>query len=208
MFITFEGIDGSGKSTQIELLARRLEMQKHEVLIVREPGGTQISERIRDLLLDMRHGEMNAHTELLLFSASRSQLVIERIIPALRRGTVVIADRFHDSTTAYQGYGRGLDITAIDHVHAMATHGLMPDLSVFLDIPIEESLRRRDDRSGQRDRMESADHAFFERVQNGYRFIASTSPARFRVIDGTPPADDVAETIWGWVVAGLEKASV
>jgi dTMP kinase len=204
MFITFEGIDGSGKSTQIDLLARRLETRNREVLIVREPGGTEISERIRDMLLDKRHGEMDAHTELLLFSASRSQLVIERIIPALRRGAVVIADRFHDSTTAYQGYGRGLDVAAIDHVHAMATHGLLPDLSIFLDIPVEESLRRRDGRSGQRDRMESADHAFFERVRNGYRRIASTSPARFRIIDGTPAADTVSETVWGWVVAGLE----
>jgi dTMP kinase len=206
MFISFEGIDCSGKSTQIELIARRLDERRHELLIVREPGGTVISERIRDLLLDLRHGEMDRHTELLLFSASRSQLVTERIIPALRRGVVVIADRFHDSTTAYQGHGRGLDIDAIGHIHRIATHQLLPDLSFFLDISIEESIRRRALRIGNPDRMETADTAFFERVRTGYLEIASTSPTRFRIIDGMRDPDTIAEDVWGWISAALPSS--
>ncbi|MFA6232566.1 MAG: dTMP kinase [Bacteroidota bacterium] len=199
MFITFEGIDCSGKSTQIDLLVRKLNAHKHEVLIVREPGGTEISERIRALLLDLKHGEMDSGTELLLFSASRSQLVSERILPALAQGTIVIADRFHDSTTAYQGYGRGIDIESIMHIHAIATHGLIPDLSFFIDISIEESLRRRSARAGNIDRMETADESFFERVRNGYLSISSLSPSRFRIIDGDRNPDAVSNDIWRWV---------
>lgn len=206
MFISFEGIDCSGKSTQIEELARRLDAQRREVLIVREPGGTDISERIRSLLLDMKHREMDPHTEMLLFSSSRSQLVIQRIVPALERGVVVIADRFHDSTTAYQGYGRGLDIEAIRHIHRIATHGVLPDLSFFIDITIEESLRRRDGRRNAIDRMESADREFFERVRQGYLQIASTAPSRFRIIDGMRPREAVAEDIWGWIRSELTTA--
>ena len=203
MFISFEGIDCSGKSTQIDFLARSLEESGHEVLIVREPGGTPISERIRELLLDLRHREMDRHTELLLFSASRSQLVTERILPSLRAGVVVIADRFHDSTTAYQGYGRGLDITAIEHVQHIATHRIHPDLSFFLDITVDESLKRRALRLVNADRMEEADTAFFERVRDGYLHIASTAPSRFRIIDGMRAPAPIAEEIWGWVVASL-----
>ncbi|MFZ1729271.1 MAG: dTMP kinase [Bacteroidota bacterium] len=203
MFITFEGIDCSGKSTQIEILMNALRKQRREVLIVREPGGTEISERIRALLLDLKHREMDGTTELLLFSSSRSQLVIERILPALERGAVVIADRFYDSTTAYQGYGRGINIEAILRVHEIATHGLIPDLSFFIDISVEESLQRRSIRAGQPDRMESSDTAFFNRVRDGYLKIASISPSRFRVIDGARPLEPVAEDIWGWVNASL-----
>ncbi len=207
MFITFEGIDCSGKSTQIDLLIRRLRNQQRRVLLVREPGGTEISERIRALLLDVQHGEMDASTELLLFSASRSQLVIERIQPALERGDIVIADRFHDSTTAYQGYGRGIDIEAIRHIHTIATHGLIPDISFFMDISVQESLKRRSARMGSIDRMETADTAFFERVRKGYLHIASTAPSRFRIIDGMRPTEPIAEEIWGWVVSSLSPSA-
>jgi dTMP kinase len=203
MFITFEGIDCSGKSTQIDFLVQRLREQKREVLIVREPGGTEISERIRALLLDLQHGEMDSSTELLLFSSSRSQLVKERIIPALHEGIIVLADRFYDSTTAYQGYGRGIDIDAITHIHAIATHGLIPDLSFFIDISVDESLRRRSLRAENIDRMETSDFTFFERVRDGYLYIASTSPSRFRIIDGTRSPQRVANDIWGWVTASL-----
>lgn len=206
MFITFEGIDCSGKSTQIDILARRLEHDGYSVLIVREPGGTPISERIRDVLLDLRHREMDRHTELLLFAASRSQLVTERILPALRAGSIVIADRFHDSTTAYQGYGRGLDITSIEHVQNIATHRLQPDLSFFLDISVDESIGRRTLRLANTDRMEEADGAFFQRVRDGYLHIASTAPSRFRVIDGMRAPEPIAEEIWGWVVASMPSA--
>ncbi len=203
MFITFEGIDCSGKSTQIDLLTDRLRHQHREVLIVREPGGTDISERIRSLLLDLKHGEMDSATELLLFSASRSQLVTERILPALGRGAIVIADRFHDSTTAYQGYGRGIDIQSITHIHAIATHGLLPALSFFIDISVEESLARRAVRAGTADRMETADTEFFHRVRNGYLQIAGAAPSRFRSIDGRRPPETVADEIWGWVNSSL-----
>ncbi|MDX9757972.1 MAG: dTMP kinase [Bacteroidota bacterium] len=206
MFISFEGIDCSGKSTQIDLLAQRLEENGYEVLIVREPGGTPISERIRELLLDLRHREMDRHTELLLFSASRSQLVTERILPALHAGIVVIADRFHDSTTAYQGYGRGLDITSIEHVQNIATHQVYPDRSFFLDISVAESIERRKLRLANVDRMEEADGAFFQRVRDGYLHIASTAPSRFRIIDGMRAPEPIAEEIWGWVVANLPTA--
>lgn len=203
MFITFEGIDCSGKSTQIDFLARRLQAQQREVLIVREPGGTEISERIRDLLLDLKHGDMDSCTELLLFSASRSQLVTERILPALRRGAIVVADRFHDSTTAYQGYGRGIPIDSIEHVHGLVTHGLLPDMSFFIDISIEESQMRRAARIAHVDRMENADTAFYQRVRDGYHQIASTSPSRFRIINGMRQPESVSEEIWGWVVSSL-----
>jgi dTMP kinase len=207
MFITFEGIDCSGKSTQIDHLIRKLRRGHWDVLVVREPGGTEISERIRTLLLDVRHGEMDGSTELLLFSASRSQLVTERIQPALERGDIVIADRFHDSTTAYQGFGRGIDVEAITHIHRIATHGLSPDISFFLDISVEESLKRRSARAGSIDRMEAADTAFFERVREGYLSIASISPSRFRIIDGMRPAEPIAEEIWGWVASALPPRS-
>lgn len=208
MFISFEGIDCSGKSTQIDLLARRLDELRREVLIVREPGGTEISERIRSLLLDLKHSEMDRHTELLLFSASRSQLVIERILPALQRGAVVIADRFHDSTTAYQGYGRGLDIRSIEHVHTIATHRILPDLSFFIDISVEESLHRRAARLVSADRMETADDAFFDRVRLGYLQIASLEPSRFRIINGMRRPESIAEDIWGWVASTLPSHQV
>lgn len=185
------------------MLIKKLGEERREVLVVREPGGTEISERIRSLLLDLKHGEMDSSTELLLFSSSRSQLVKERILPALARGVIVIADRFHDSTTAYQGFGRGIDKEAILHIHAIATHGLIPDLSFFIDISVEESLRRRSQRAGGIDRMENADAAFFERVRGGYLHIAGTSPSRFRVIDGARTPSPVADDIWGWVKASL-----
>ncbi|MBR9978800.1 MAG: dTMP kinase [Bacteroidetes bacterium] len=183
MFISFEGIDCSGKSTQIALLAESLRTRGYNVLIVREPGGTVISEHIRSMVLDLNHGEIDSHTELLLFSASRSQLVVERIEPFLADGGIVIADRFHDSTTAYQGYGRGLDIASIQEIHTVATHGIVPDLTFFLDISVEESLLRRSQRAGEVDRMEASNTAFFTRVREGYHTIATSAP-RVRIIDG------------------------
>jgi dTMP kinase len=183
MFISFEGIDCSGKSTQITLLSEHLRSLGYNVLIVREPGGTRISENIRSMLLDHDHGEMDNCTELLLFSASRSQLVVERIRPFVSEGGIVLADRFHDSTTAYQGYGRGLDIGEIQNIHRIATHGVLPELTFFIDISVGESLERRAGRVGKTDRMEASDTEFFHRVRNGYHEMAASS-GRFRIIDG------------------------
>lgn len=196
MFITFEGIDFSGKSTQIRLLEQRLRERGDSVLLVREPGGTAISEKIRAILLDRAHDAMDDVTEFLLFSASRSQLVRETIVPALASGAHVIADRFHDSSTAYQGYGRGLDILAIESVHRIATHGLMPDLTFFIDIPVDAGFERRNATERAIDRMEAADRMFFERIRAGYLLLAKEHGSRFVRIDGMLPINDIADTIW------------
>jgi dTMP kinase len=147
MFISFEGLDGCGKTTQINLLAEKLASLAYDVVFIREPGGTVISERIRDILLDTKHQGMNQITELLLFSAARAQLVNEVIKPALAESKMVLCDRYVDSTTAYQGYGRGLRLGAVKTINAVATLGVMPQLTFIIDLPLEE-LERRKKRSG------------------------------------------------------------
>jgi dTMP kinase len=184
MFITLEGIDASGKSTQCQIIRDWLIEQGHSVFMVREPGGTVISEGIRTLLLDKKHSGMDATTELLLFSAARSQLVFEEIRPALERGDIVLADRFFDSTTAYQGYGRGLDLDTILRINDLASHGLTPDLTFFLDIDYDESIRRANLQARDNDRIESASRSFFESVRNGYRSLATNGKDRFVIVDG------------------------
>lgn len=206
MFITFEGIDFSGKSTQIRILERRLRDRGERVLLVREPGGTVISENIRSILLDRAHEAMDEVTEFLLFSASRSQLVQEEIIPALDAGVHVIADRFHDSSTAYQGYGRGIDIRAIESVHRIATHGIVPDLTFFIDIPVDASFERRNKPERAIDRMEAADRAFFEHIRDGYLHLAREHASRFVRIDGMLPIDHIANTIWNTIGSRLSSS--
>ena len=189
MLITFEGLDFSGKSTQIQLLVDRLKRERDDVLLVREPGGTSIGERIRSLLLDRNVAGMSTVGELFLFSASRVQLVEEVIKPALKKGTIVICDRFYDSTTAYQGWGRGIPLE---------------DVTVFLDMPpaqIEERISKRK----LKDRMESNDRAFYERVRNGYLALAKEEK-RFFVVDGTQSVEQLHEQIWARV-ATLTKQS-
>jgi len=184
LFVSFEGIDFSGKSTQCTRLVRWLQQQKISHFLVREPGGTTISEKVRDILLSTSHMSMDAITEMLLFSAARSQVVVEEILPALKRGELVIADRFHDSTTAYQGFGRGISLDAIAHVHQLATHNLFPDVTFYFDIDYQETLRRRERVMRVIDRMEESDSEFFERVRLGYVSIAAREPDRFVIIDG------------------------
>ncbi len=205
MFLSVEGIDFSGKTTQIARLADRLRGIGHEVLLVREPGGTAISERIRDLLLDTRHANMDAVTELLLFSAARSQLVRETILPALERGAWVIADRFFDSSTAYQGYGRGIDIERVLSLHQLAAHALSPDRTIVLDISVDESLARRALRTGRADRMESADAAFFQRVREGYHDLAQRFSARIALVDGMGDVEEVERRMFEAVQAIPER---
>ncbi|MCZ7555890.1 MAG: dTMP kinase [Bacteroidia bacterium] len=195
MFISFEGIDFCGKTTQIERLASIMEKRGERCLLVREPGGTVLSEQIRAMLLDKGHIAMHAVTELLLFSAARSQLVQEIIIPALQRGEHVIADRFFDSTTAYQGFGRGLDIERILSLHDTAAHGIIPDRTLFIDISVEESFRRRVADGRATDRMEQADFTFFERVRNGYHALARRYPGRITLLDGMQSIDAIAHRI-------------
>jgi len=197
-FISFEGSEGSGKSTQIERLVRRLEQHGRQTLVLREPGGTPIGEEIRHLLLHhTSNGAMAAETELLLFAASRAQLVRERIDPALAAGKVVVCDRFLDSTTVYQGAARRLAIESVHAINQFAVGGRRPDLTLLLDVPVEVSVVRLAQRAGgQRDRIEREDAAFFIRVRDGYLALARTEPKRFAVFDSTGPVDKIAEDIW------------
>ncbi|QXD13901.1 dTMP kinase [Rhodocaloribacter litoris] len=194
MLVSFEGIDGSGKSTQARLLAARLEAAGIPVLLVREPGGTALSERVRALLLDPAL-HIVPFAELLLFSAARAQLVAERIRPALEAGQVVLCDRFYDSSTAYQGGGHRVESLAwLRDFHARVTGGLRPDRTYLLDVPPAVARRRRSDRGT--DRMEAAGEAFFERVATTYARLAEDEPERFLHLDGTRPPEAVHAQIW------------
>ncbi len=183
LFITFEGVEGAGKSTQIRRLAASLEEEGVSVLVTREPGGTQISERIRELLLERRHHKMVSTTELLLYAAARSQHVVESIVPALEEGQTVISDRFGDATTAYQGHGRGLDLELINRLNRVATGGLVPDLTIVLDVPVKVGLGRARRRRRRMDRLEIENLEFHQRVREGYLAIAKEEPQRVVVIN-------------------------
>jgi dTMP kinase len=198
MLLTFEGIDCSGKSTQARLLTERLQRDR-TVRFIREPGGTRISERLRDILLDKRHLELTETSELFLFSASRAQLVAEVIRPALQRGEFVICDRYFDSTTAYQGYGRGIDREAIARINALATQGTNPDLTFVIDIPVDELEHRKQVAGQPVDRMESSGRQFYERVRAGYKNMARETQ-RIVLIDGTRPVQDIHDAVWSTLV--------
>jgi dTMP kinase len=200
MFISFEGIDFSGKSTQIELLKDYLVEHNKKVEILREPGGNEISEKVRRILLDNKHEKMFAEAELLLFSASRAQLVREKIRPYLQKGIYVISDRFHDSSTAYQGYGRGIPIDVVMKIHDLAIGDTIPDLTFFIDIPVGIANERKKKKSKVKlDRIELADIEFYNRVRSGYLEIARREE-RFKVIDGTQNI----ETIQNQIISELE----
>ncbi len=188
MLITFEGIDGSGKSTQIKLLSDYLKSIGHQVIQFREPGSSHVSEIIRSLLLD-KDSSITPITELFLFEAARSELVERHVIPALKEGKTVLIDRFYDSTTAYQGYGRELDIDNVKTCNMFATQGFIPDLTFFLDISIKTSAKRSTDK--EKDRMEMAGNAFFKRVIAGFKQIANDEPDRFHIINAN---GDVLQT--------------
>lgn len=195
MFITFEGIDFCGKSTQVELLKKYLYSHNKKVEIIREPGGTEISETVRVVLLDKKHNKMFMETEIFLFSASRAQLVREKIRPFLKDGIYVISDRFHDSTTAYQGYGRGIDPETVRHINKLAIDGAVPDLTFIIDIPVEVADERKAKKNNSElDRMELSGNPFFQKVRNGYLEIAKQEK-RFRVIDGTLPPEMIHKKI-------------
>ncbi|WP_337865850.1 dTMP kinase [Ignavibacterium sp.] len=199
MFITFEGIDFCGKSTQVELLKKYFEEKGKSVKIIREPGGTEISEKIRDILLDKKNNKMFMETELLLFSASRAQLVREKIIPYLEKGNVVISDRFHDSSTAYQGFGRGLPIDSVLSIHSLAIGNTIPALTFIIDIPIEVAIKRKAEKTHQElDRIEVSSNDFFEKVRNGYLTLAEKDK-RFKVIDGTQSIETIHRIIINFI---------
>ncbi len=209
-FITFEGPEGCGKSTQIARLVERLKAEGHDVMTTREPGGTPTGEAIRGILQHDTAGEaICAETETLLFESSRAQLVRHVIRPALECGTSVICDRFADSTTAYQGFGRGFDIEPLLQLHAFALGGTEPDLTLLLDIDVEEGFRRLHTRNKEQqtvlDRMERESLAFHKRVGEGYRTMAKRWPDRFRVVDGSQSPDAVHADVWNLVVKAIDE---
>jgi dTMP kinase len=195
MFITFEGIDLSGKSTQIKLLKEYFESRKKKVISVREPGGTGISEKIRDILLDKEHLKMESLTEFLLFSASRQQLTKEVILPHLKKNFVVLCDRYFDSSTAYQGYGGKVDLKIINSINKTATCGLKPDITFLIHISIEESLRRKKLINKKDDRIEQNTISYYRKVINGYLEISTNDKKRFVVIDGTQSIQEIRSEI-------------
>ncbi len=195
MLITFEGLDFSGKSTQVRLLSERLSQENFNVLVLREPGGTEIGEKIRSILLDKESSGMTDASELFLFSASRAQLVEEVVKPGLEGNMIVICDRFYDSTTAYQGWGRGLMKEAITAIHQLATSGLVPDLTFFLDLPLPEVEKRMQRSKSGKDRMESNGQGFYEKVREGYLHLAHHEK-RFVIIDAVQSVETIQDTIW------------
>lgn len=178
-FITFEGSEGCGKSTQSKLLYQYLKKRGFSVVYLREPGGTKISEKIRTILLDHKNDSMAPMAEMLLYMASRAQVAAEIILPAVRRGRIVICDRFLDSTVAYQGYGLGMDIGLIKSVGEYATYGIKPDLTVFLDLPLKDGLRHR---RNSKDRIERRSLDYHRRVLSGYHRMARLEPGRIKVV--------------------------
>ena len=189
-FFSLEGVDGSGKTTQLALLAQALQKQGREVLTVREPGGTPVSDKIRQLILDPGNAIVPA-AELLLFSAARAQLVAEVIAPALQAGKIVLADRFGWSTLAYQGYGRGMDAAPIRELFRIACREIWPHHSFLLDLPVANMRARLESGGRPADRMERESSLFFDRVRQGYLSIAKENADRFTVIDGSQPPETV-----------------
>lgn len=205
-FVSFEGPEGSGKSTQIHRLAAALAGQGHAVWTTREPGGTRAGEMIRPILLGPRAGSLSAWSEALLFTAARAQLVEEVIRPRLDRGELVLCDRYSDSTLAYQGYGRGIDLETLGRLQAEATGGLTPDLTLLLDLPVEAGLARIP-RNAQ-DRLDRETIAFHERVHAGYREMAAGEPQRWRLVDAARDPDAVAARVLELALEALRTAGI
>lgn len=200
IFITVEGTDGSGKSTQINLLMEYLKSKGCDVLFTREPGGTQISEKIREIILDVNNKEMTGMTEALLYAAARAQHVEEKIIPAVNAGKIVICDRFVDSSIAYQGAARGLGSDVIMQINKFALNGMMPDITLFFNLSPEKGiLRKKNER--ELDRMESEKLDFHKKVYEGYKYLCIKYPERVKVID----ADDTVENVHEHVINTIDE---
>lgn len=206
MFITFEGLDFCGKSTQVQLLENYLKTQNENVIVIREPGGTPISEQIRNILLDMNNVEMKSETELLLFSASRAQLVQEVILPALKKNFYVISDRFHDSSIAYQSFGRNISLDFVMQLQKFIIGNAIPDITFFIDIPIEEVFKRMSNvKNADLDRIESSPEGinshkinFYEKVRNGYLFLCEKEE-RIKKINGLLSIEEIHKLIINYI---------
>ena len=201
--ITFEGIDGSGKSTQIQLLEAEFEKLGISYKTFREPGGTKLSEKIRTILLDKENIELYSNAESLLFAAARAQLTAEQIKPAITKGEFVICDRFTDSTIAYQGYGRGLNINNLELINTIATDGLIPDITFILDIDPQKATERL--KTVNPDRMEVAGIDFFKKIRQGYCQIREQNQSRCIVINGEEPQNDISKEIHHIVMERFKK---
>lgn len=198
MLITFEGLDGSGKTTQIHLLAAYLRNQGHDVILTREPGGTAIGDQIREVLHSLKNAEMHPRAELLLYTASRAQLVSQVIKPNLQAGTIVLCDRFIDSTLAYQGYGHGLDLDLLHTILDFATDGTHPHRTVYLEVSVEEGLNRRKKGASQGEewnRLDALAAEFHERVSHGYQQLIAAEPGRWLVVDAVGAEQDIQARI-------------
>lgn len=195
MFVAFEGGDSAGKSTQAARLAEALEADGHRVVRTREPGGTEIGEKLRSLVLEHGHGHIDARTEALIFAADRAAHVHQVILPALERGDVVICDRYIDSSVAYQGVGRGLGTDSVLDINIWAVEGLRPDLTVLLDVDHVEGRGRRTSTAAPEDRMESEPDSFHEEIRAAFREQASSNPEQYLVLNASDPRDELARTI-------------
>ncbi len=205
-FFSLEGIDGSGKTTQLELLANALEAKGYKVVKFREPGGSIISEQIRSLLLDRTFkGKMDNTTELLLYNAARAQVISEVILPALQDGNIVLADRFAFSTLAYQGYGRNISLKKVNELSAITCENCFPELTIILDIDAKESKIRRSKRAGAPDRLEAEADSFFTKVQEGYRQIAKDYPDSVALFNALLPKEEIHEKILSAVLSKLNN---
>jgi dTMP kinase len=204
LFITIEGMDGSGKTTQIGMMKNFIEQQGYEVVLTREPGGTEISEKIRNIILDPDNIEMWEITEMLLYAAARAQLVYEVIKPELDKGKVVICDRFIDSSYAYQGYGRGIDLKLIESINFAGLDGVMPDITFFFDIDPKVALARRIAATGA-DRIENEKSEFHSRVYKGYKERAALYSKRIKTINANREIDEIAKDVEYWLKIILKK---
>ena len=205
MFITLEGPEGSGKSSQLPILAEWLREQGYDVYTTREPGGTMISDQIRTILHDLENIAMHPRTEILLYLASRSQHVEEVIRPLLEKNTIVLCDRYADSTLAYQGYGHGVDIPTLKKLLDFSTGGLYPDLTILLDLNVEIGLERRKHSGGEWNRLDAYALAFHKRVREGYLILVANEPQRWRVVDAAKSFDDVQKALQEIIKAELIK---
>lgn len=205
LFITFEGCDGCGKTTAIKKTDERLNALHIDHIITREPGGSRIAEDIRKIILDKRNSEEDSRTEALLYAASRRQHLVEKVIPALNEGRLVICDRYLDSSLAYQGYARGIGIDAVMSINAFAIENTMPDLTLFLDLPPEEGLRRINSRKRESDRLDQEKETFHKKVYEGYQIVNRMFKDRIVKIDASKSPDEVADDILKVILKKLGK---